>query len=476
MFNKDYINDTIAAQCSGMTQAGIGVIRISGKDAIDVADKIFLTGAGKKISEFPDNSIRHGFIYDIRKSVPEKTDEVMLSVMRGPHSYTGEDVVEVNCRGGFYITKKILEIIFSTGVRPAEPGEFTKRAFLNGRMDLSEAEAVMSLINSKNEYSLKNSMDQLSGRLKSRIISLRKDILFETAYIESALDDPEHYDLTGYPEKLKEKVTVFLRSISDMKDSYENGRIMQDGVRTAILGKPNAGKSSLLNYISGYDRAIVTDIAGTTRDSIEENVNFGKLQLRLIDTAGIRNADDTVEKIGVERAFDQADKADMIFFVLDSSVPIDENDKKIIEFIKEKNAVIILNKSDLPPVLNENTIKEEISKIFNDDLTESFPIIKISIKTGEGIDELKQLTEKFFENPDHGLNDEIIITNARHKKELDQAYDSLRLVIKSIDDGMQEDFFSIDLMSAYEHLGYIIGEDVGEDLVDEIFSKFCMGK
>ena len=476
MFNKDYINDTIAAQCSGMTQAGIGVIRISGKDAIDVADKIFLTGAGKKISEFPNNSIRHGFIYDIRKSEPEKTDEVMLSVMRGPHSYTGEDVVEVNCHGGFYITKKILEIIFSTGVRPAEPGEFTKRAFLNGRMDLSEAEAVMSLINSKNEYSLKNSMDQLSGRLKSRIISLRKDILFETAYIESALDDPEHYDLTGYPEKLKEKVTVFLRSISDMKDSYENGRIMQDGVRTAILGKPNAGKSSLLNYISGYDRAIVTDIAGTTRDSIEENVNFGKLQLRLIDTAGIRNADDTVEKIGVERAFDQADKADMIFFVLDSSVPIDENDKKIIEFIKEKNAVIILNKSDLPPVLNENTIKEEISKIFNDDLTKSFPIIKISLKTGEGIDELKQLTEKFFENPDHGLNDEIIITNARHKKELDQAYDSLRLVIKSIDDGMQEDFFSIDLMSAYEHLGYIIGEDVGEDLVDEIFSKFCMGK
>lgn len=468
MFNKDYINDTIAAQCSGMTQAGIGVIRISGKDAIDVANKIFLTGAGKKISEFPNNSIRHGFIYDIRKSVPEKTDEVMLSVMRGPHSYTGEDVVEVNCHGGFYITKKILEIIFSTGVRPAEPGEFTKRAFLNGRMDLSEAEAVMSLINSKNEDALKNSMDQLSGRLKSRIISLRKDILFETAYIESALDDPEHYDLTGYPEKLKEKVIVFSKAIADMKDSYDNGRIMQDGVRTAILGKPNAGKSSLLNNISGYDRAIVTDIAGTTRDSIEENVNFGKLQLRLIDTAGIRNADDTVEKIGVERAFEQADKADMIFFVLDSSVPIDENDKKIIEFIKDKNAVIILNKSDLPPVLDEKKIKE--------DLTNSFPVIKISSKTGEGIDELKELTEKFFEDPDHGLNDEIIITNARHKKELDQAYDSLQLVKKSIDDGMQEDFFSIDLMSAYEHLGYIIGEDVGEDLVDEIFSKFCMGK
>lgn len=464
------MEDTIAAPASGMTKAGIGIIRISGSDALKIADSIFVTGSGKKISDFKPNSIRHGYITDKNN---EKKDEVMVSYLKGPHSYTGEDTIEINCHGGIYLINRIMEIVTAAGARPAEPGEFTRRAFLNGRIDLSEAEAVMDVIGSNNERALKNSLGQLSGKLKHKIINIRKAVLYEIAHIESALDDPEHFDLTGYPEELKQKLISYIRDIDNMKESYHNGRIMQEGARTAILGKPNAGKSSLLNMLSGYERAIVTDIAGTTRDSIEESVSLGNVQLRLIDTAGIRETEDKVERIGIERAEAAAKNADLIFFVFDSSLAIDDDDRMIADLINKmsdgQNVIAILNKNDLDAV----TTPEHIKLLFNN---HKIPIISISAKTGEGTDKLKAAVEDFFINDNNSENEDVIITNVRHRNELEMAGKSLENVIESIDMGMAEDFFSIDLNAAYEHLGYIIGEEIGDDLVEEIFSKFCMGK
>lgn len=459
-------SDTIAAITTGMTQAGIGIIRISGPDVFEVADKIFRTGSGKKISDMKSNTINHGYIFENNR----KTDEVLASVMRAPHSYTGEDTVEINCHGGLYLLNRVLQIIIENGARLAEPGEFTKRAFLNGRMDLSEAEAVMDLISSHNKYAADNSMKQLSGNLKEKIVNIRKQIIYESAYIESALDDPEHFDLTGYPEKLKIKINDFLNIISSMIDSYENGRIMKEGIKTAILGKPNAGKSSLLNFLSGHESAIVTDIAGTTRDAIEESVRIGSLQLNLIDTAGIRNTEDIVEKIGVEKALEISEEADLVLYVIDSSVPLDENDQRIISIIKNKNTIILFNKTDLDQAVSEEDINIFINNNHN------IPILRISLKDGNGIDELEKILDSKFVSEGNQLNDEVIVTNLRHFQELKSAKESLLNVEKSIDDGMEEDFFTVDLMDAYRHLGMIIGEETGEDLVNEIFSKFCMGK
>ncbi len=461
-----FTDDTIAAIASGITQSGIGIIRISGPEALSVADRIFMTGSGKKISSFPTHTIHHGYIFENEMTV--KTDEVLVSLMKAPHSYTGEDTVEINCHGGIFLMQKILKLVTENGARLAEPGEFTKRAFINGRMDLSEAEAVMDVIGSKNEFSLKNSMEQLNGKLADKIEKLRNKILHETAFIESALDDPEHFDLTGYPEELREKTEGFISEISEMIKMSQNGRIKKDGIRTVILGKPNAGKSSLLNMLSGHESAIVTDIAGTTRDTIEESVMIGNMQLNLMDTAGIRDTDDKVEKIGVDRAEKNAESADLILFVVDSSIPLDENDKRIMNLIKYKNTLIILNKSDLETVTDEN----EIRKISGSDI----PVIMLSAKNNEGMDELQRNLLSIFGDPDKKINDEVVVTNLRHIDELEQTKVSLEHVMESIDNGMEEDFFSIDLMSAYQHLGFIIGKEIDDDLVNEIFSKFCMGK
>ena len=461
-----FTDDKIAAIASGVTQSGIGIIRISGPEAVSVADRIFMTGGGKKISSFPTHTIHHGYIYENEMTV--KTDEVLVSLMKAPHSYTGEDTVEINCHGGIFLMQKILKLVTENGARLAEPGEFTKRAFLNGRMDLSKAEAVMDVIGSKNEFSLKNSMEQLNGRLAEKIENLRSEILHETAFIESALDDPEHFDLTGYPEELREKTERFISEISGMIRMSQNGRIKKDGIRTVILGKPNAGKSSLLNMLSGHESAIVTDIAGTTRDTIEESVMIGNIQLNLMDTAGIRDTEDKVEKIGVDRAEKNAESADLILFVVDSSIPLDENDKRIMDLIRKKNTLVILNKSDLETVTDEN----EIRKISGGDI----PVIMLSAKNNEGMDELQRNLLSIFGDPDKKINDEVVVTNLRHIGELEQTKVSLEHVIESIDNGMEEDFFSIDLMSAYQHLGFIIGKEIDDDLVNEIFSKFCMGK
>ena len=410
------------------------------------------------------HTIHYGFIFD-RENV---IDEVMVSVMRGPRSFTAEDTVEINCHGGILIMNRILELVVRNGARMAEPGEFTKRAFLNGRIDLSEAEAVMDVISSKNDLALKSSVLQLRGFFSDKIKKLREEIIYEIAFIESALDDPEHISLEGYPEKLGIKVDHLLKDVDKLISSSDNGKIIKEGINTVIVGKPNAGKSSLLNLMVGEDKAIVTDVAGTTRDILEENISLHGISLNIVDTAGIRSTDDIVEKIGVDKAKKIASEADLIIYVVDSSVDFDENDFEIIDMIQNKKCIVLLNKSDLKQKITEKDLQDKLNR--------DTIIIKTSTKENTGIDEFEDTVKKMFFKGDINLNDELIITNMRHKEKLIDAYESLKQVKKSLEDRMPEDFYSIDLMSAYSSLGAIIGEEVEDDLVNEIFSKFCMGK
>ena len=464
----EILQGTIAAIATALSDSGIGIIRISGEEAIQIADAVIQSKSGKKIiKDAKSHTIHYGFAFDGEKIV----DEVMVSVFRAPKSYTREDVVEINCHGGVLVTKKVLELVLRAGARLAEPGEFTKRAFLGGRIDLAEAEAVMDLIHSKNELSLKASTMQLRGDLSEKIRSLREEILYEIAFIESALDDPEHISLDGYQERLGEKLDRILSEIQRLIDSAENGRMVKEGISTVILGKPNAGKSSLLNMILGQERAIVTDIAGTTRDALEESVALRGLHLNMIDTAGIRDTEDIVEKIGVERAKKYAEDADLILYVVDTSVDLDENDREILSLIKDKKTIFLLNKSDLTPKVSEKEILEEIGET-----AKEASFIFTSALLGEGLDLLEAEIEKLFLMGDLRQNDQLMITNLRHKEELLQTKSALLLVKQSLEAQMPEDFYSIDLMQAYACLGKILGEEVGDDLVEEIFSKFCMGK
>lgn len=457
--------ETIAAVATAMSESGIGIIRISGEDAIVIADKIYRTKNGKqKLKEFKSHTIHYGFIID----EGEVLDEVMISVMKSPRSYTMEDTVEINCHGGILMLNRVLEAVIKSGARLAEPGEFTKRAFLNGRIDLSKAEAVIDIIHSKNEFALKSSVNQLKGLLSDEITSIRKSIIYEIAFIESALDDPEHISLDGYYERLKEKVAELLIRLNKLLETADNGKMLKEGINTVIVGKPNAGKSSLLNLLVGEERAIVTDVAGTTRDILEEQIKLNGISLNIIDTAGIRTTEDTVEKIGVQKARKSAETADLIIYVVDSSVPLDDNDIAISKLIQEKKTILLLNKSDLDSVVTEEMMIPLV--------TEDVQIIKISAKENTGMQELEEAVKTMFFHGDISYNNEIFITNMRHKEAIQDAYNSLDMVRKSIEDEMPEDFLSIDLMSAYASLGYIIGEEVGEDLVNEIFSKFCMGK
>lgn len=457
--------DTIAAIATGITNSGIGIIRISGSDSVFIADKIFRPGKKNiKLENVESHTIHYGFIFD-RENV---IDEVMVSVMRGPRSFTAEDTVEINCHGGILIMNRILELVVRNGARMAEPGEFTKRAFLNGRIDLSEAEAVMDVISSKNDLALKSSVLQLRGFVSDKIKKLREEIIYEIAFIESALDDPEHISLEGYPEKLGIKVDHLLKDVDKLISSSDNGKIIKEGINTVIVGKPNAGKSSLLNLMVGEDKAIVTDVAGTTRDILEENISLHGISLNIVDTAGIRSTDDIVEKIGVDKAKKIASEADLIIYVVDSSVDFDENDFEIIDMIQNKKCIVLLNKSDLKQKITEKDLQDKLNR--------DTIIIKTSTKENTGIDEFEDTVKKMFFKGDINLNDELIITNMRHKEKLIDAYESLKQVKKSLEDRMPEDFYSIDLMSAYSSLGAIIGEEVEDDLVNEIFSKFCMGK
>ena len=461
---------TIAAIATALSDSGIGIIRISGDEAIRIADSVVRSKSGNSIVEHAEShSIQYGFVMDEKSNI---VDEVMVSVFRAPKSYTREDVVEINCHGGILVTKRVLEVVLNAGARLAQPGEFTKRAFLNGRIDLVEAEAVMDLIQAKNDFAMKASTKQLRGDLSEKIRSLRERILYEIAFIESALDDPEHISLEGYPERLRGICDEILAELRRLIESAENGRILSEGISTVILGKPNAGKSSLLNMILGQERAIVTDIAGTTRDTLEECVNLGGIQLNVIDTAGIRDTQDQVEKIGVERAKKQAEEADLILYVVDTSVALDENDKEILSLIGGKRTIFLMNKSDLEAKVSE---EELLSLLGNVDVSK-VTMIPTSAVLGEGLGALEKEIEKLFFEGKIRQNDELVITKLRHKQELQNALDALLLVKKSLEDQMPEDFYSIDLMQAYASLGNIIGEEVGDDLVDEIFSKFCMGK
>ena len=467
--------DTIAAIATAVSDSGIGIIRISGSDALLVADKVYRSPKNqKKLSQAASHTIHYGYIYD----EDELIDEVMVAVMRSPHSYTTEDTVEINCHGGILVMNRILETVLHYGARLAQPGEFTKRAFLNGRIDLSKAEAVMDLIHSKNEFAMKASVNQLKGSVSAKVRSLREDILYEIAFIESALDDPEHISLEGYPDKLMAKTRGLSQELKKLIDSADNGKMLKDGIRTVILGKPNAGKSSLLNVLVGEDKAIVTSVAGTTRDVLEESIKLHGIGLNMIDTAGIRDTEDEVEKIGVEKARKYANQADLVIYVVDSSRELDENDEEIIELIRDKKVIVLLNKTDLDPVVTEEQIKDKFREIYEGEEKhdDSLHVIRTSTKDNTGIDEFEKTIQDMFFAGRIAVNDEIYITNQRHKEALVEAYDSLKMVQKSLEDEMPEDFYSIDLMSAYAALGRIIGEEVGEDLVNEIFSKFCMGK
>ena len=467
--------DTISAIATAVSDSGIGIIRISGSDALLVADKVYRSPKNqKKLSQAASHTIHYGYIYD----EDELIDEVMVAVMRSPHSYTTEDTVEINCHGGIIVMNRILETVLHHGARLAQPGEFTKRAFLNGRIDLSKAEAVMDLIHSKNEFAMKASVNQLKGSVSAKVRSLREDILYEIAFIESALDDPEHISLEGYPDKLMAKTRGLNQELKKLIDSADNGKMLKDGIRTVILGKPNAGKSSLLNVLVGEDKAIVTSVAGTTRDVLEESIKLHGIGLNMIDTAGIRDTEDEVEKIGVEKARKYANQADLVIYVVDSSRELDENDEEIIELIRDKKVIVLLNKTDLEPVVTEEQIKDKFREIYEGEEKhdDSLHVIRTSTKDNTGIDEFEKTIQDMFFAGRIAVNDEIYITNQRHKEALVEAYDSLKMVQKSLEDEMPEDFYSIDLMSAYAALGRIIGEEVGEDLVNEIFSKFCMGK
>lgn len=476
--------DTIAAIATALSESGIGIIRISGKDAVTIADNVFYSK--KEFSDYQKlknkNDFRKKFSFHKVKSHTIHygyiindgiiIDEVLVSVMKKPNSYTAEDVIEINCHGGILVLKRILELVIKNGARIAEPGEFTKRAFLNGRIDLSEAEAVMDLIQSKNDFALSSSVKQLQGSVSDVIKELRNKIIYEIAFIESALDDPENYDTEGYGEKLFIVVENILDRINGLIKHADDGKMLREGIRTVIVGKPNAGKSSFLNEMVGEEKAIVTDVAGTTRDILEEDIRFGNISLRLIDTAGIRKTEDIVEKIGVERAKKYAADADLILYIIDASIPLDENDDEILRFLEKENKkfIVLLNKSDLNMTVTEEEIEKKL-KYFSD-----YRIVKISALQHEGLDVFEETVKEMFFAGQLNFNDEVVITSLRHKEALMEAVRSLQMLKISIKEGMSEDFYSIDLMNAYASLGRIIGEQVDDDLVNEIFEKFCMGK
>ena len=453
---------------------GIGIIRVSGSESMKIVDSIFHPGKFNNeenealidisyLQQQKSHTIHYGFIIDGNNEV---VDEVMVSVMKAPATYTREDVVEINCHGGNYILQRVMQLLLEKGAFLAEPGEFTKRAFLNGRIDLSQAEAVMKMISSKNEFALQSAVKQLEGSVSKYIQQIREQILYEMGRIESALDDPEHYDLTGYSDELFDKTEQQIVSLQRLLDRFENGRMKSEGINTVIVGKPNAGKSSLMNILLDEDRAIVTDIAGTTRDALQESVRLGGLMLNLIDTAGIHNTEDTVEKIGVDRAKQYIEQTDFILFVVDGSEEWSDEDEQILPLIAQKKGIILLNKADLKAKVSELFLKDKLS----------WDTIAFSNETKQGLQQLEQYITDKFERGDLQFNDQICLTSIRHKNAVMQAVNALHRVEQSIKDGMPEDFFTIDLMEAYQQLGLINGDTATEDLVNKIFEEFCMGK
>ena len=458
-----FIDDTIAAIATAPGEGGIGIIRISGPKSLEVAEEIFFSMSGKKISEYPARTLIFGNIKDGDK----KIDEVLVAYMKGPNSYTAEDVIEINCHGGFISVKRILELVLSKDVRLAEAGEFTKRAFLNGRIDLSQAEAVIDVINAKTDKAHEVAENQLDGSLSNRIREFREKVTELLAQVEVAIDYPEEdIEFIAYTT-LEEKTRELNKDIKKLYETSESGKIFREGLKTVIVGKPNVGKSSLLNSILGENRAIVTDIPGTTRDVIEEFVNIKGIPLKIVDTAGIRETDDVVEKIGVEKSMASFDTADLIIMVVDSSSELSEEDREILEKVQGKETILLLNKTDLPQVIDE----EEVKKYVNEE-----NILKISALHNEGIEDVHDRIEAMVYKGDIKSSSNVIITNSRHKDALYRAMKSAEDAMRAIEDRMPLDFVEVDLKNIWDYLGYINGDTVSEDLLDNIFHNFCIGK
>lgn len=462
--------DTIVAIATAIANSGISIIRVSGSESIEIVNKIFVSPSGRSLSEFNSHTINYGHICDGNTII----DEVMVSIMKSPKSYTCEDVIEINTHGGVIVTNKVLSLLIENGARLAEPGEFTKRAFLNGRIDLSKAEAIMDVINAENNIALKSGINQLRGDIYKIITDIRNRLIHNIAYIESALDDPEHISLDGFSDTLKNEIEQILLSLTKLSASSDNGKIVKNGINTVIVGKPNAGKSSFMNYLLGEDRAIVTDIAGTTRDALEESISVRGINLHIIDTAGIRQTEDIVEKIGVDKAYKYIKNADLVLYVVDSSVELDENDYSIIKSLIGYNVIIIFNKTDLVSKIDIEYLKNVLHE--NGHSCDSIRFIETSSLKQTGLNDFYDCVYELFSLGKISDSNEVIITNLRHKEAIDESINSLHSVIDSINACMPEDFLSIDLMSAYSSLGRIIGEEVDDDLINTIFSQFCMGK
>ena len=459
-----FLDDTIAAIATAPGEGGIGIIRISGKDALNILDKIYRTKSGNKFKEFDSHTVKYGYIIDT--STEELIDECIALYMKSPKTYTKEDVVEINCHGGVVSTRKVLEAVLNSGARLSEPGEFTKRAFLNGRIDLSEAEAVMDLIRSKTDESAKIALEQAQGKTSKKVKEVSSKLLDALAHIEAAVAFPEDDVEDVVSEKVKKSVKEVIGEVELLIENSNAGKIYRDGLNTIIVGKPNVGKSSLLNTLLQEKRAIVTDIPGTTRDVIEEYVNIKGIPIKLVDTAGIRETEDLVEKIGVEKSKEYLEKADLVILMLDNSRALEEQDKEIIEFVKDKKAIIIINKMDLNSNLDLNYIKERFSEE---------NIIYTSINTESGVEEVKDKIASLV-NSGHISVKDVYITNVRHRDVLVKAKESLIGGLNALEINMPLDMASVELKDAYLKLGEITGEAYSEDILDKIFSDFCIGK
>lgn len=459
--------DTIAAIATSFGEGGIGIIRISGSDAFFIADKIFTPFSKEKkdlsLCDYKSHTLTYGNIIYENNII----DEVLLSVMKAPNSYTCENVVEINCHGGKTSVKKILQAVLKSGARLAENGEFTKRAFLNGRIDLSKAEAVIDIINSKSDIEHSSAINRLSGKLYEKISLFRNEILTMLAHIEASIDYPEHDDEMLTYQSINTKTCDLIEKINYLIKTCDTGRIIKSGIKTVILGKPNVGKSSILNFILDEDRAIISNIAGTTRDIIKEDVNINGVPLNIVDTAGIRQTSDEIEKIGILKAKELAQDADLILLIFDNSEKLCEEDMELLNFVKNKKTIAIINKIDLNTNIDTETIYSFIPKE---------NVLQMSTKTKIGFELFSDKIEKLFFDGQINLNDDVLISSERNKSSLFNCVTCLNNVISTIKNGMPEDFISMDLLEAYKFLGEITGETLDEDIIDKIFSEFCLGK